>query len=490
MTDAKQKKESGTRSLYTSGEHLLQTFNESNQPILPVLSGDETVLSLDGTLSEDHAVVSPFAQPETPQEQQDTQTQQAPPSVQDAVLPDFSEDPEEGATIEMSSFLAKAQEKGEPSPSISSKVVEDVADPWGINTSAYTMDEQVKELLRMESSGDLDAQSLFKTRDESSGDLGAVPSPSMWRAERVQKAQQGHRVLADRYAVLEKVGEGASGEVFRVRDLEVGDVIALKLLSEKHSQKKDNLERFRREVRLSRQVTHKNIARIFDMGRIGKRYFLTMEFIEGRSLDALIEKGPLPFEQVCRMLRAVCLGLQVAHEVGVVHRDLKPENLLMDQNGRVVISDFGIARREADKEAFKTMDGSVLGTPAYMAPEQITLNGKVDHRADIFALGAILYEMLTGQPAANEENLMDLLISRLKSPPPDPRTLRPDTPSSLANLTLECMSLDPDKRPQEVEAIAERLEQILSELEQGGPSLTLRARGLAGSMFSLFGGKK
>jgi tRNA A-37 threonylcarbamoyl transferase component Bud32 len=309
-----------------------------------------------------------------------------------------------------------------------------------------------------------------------------------------QPAKKRFLVLAERYVLLEKIGEGATGEVYRVHDLEVGDVIALKLLSSSHSRKKDSLERFRREVRLARRVTHRHIARIFDMGKVGERYYLTMELIQGHSLDTLIAKEPLSFLHICSLLQPICEGLQAAHEVGVIHRDLKPENILLEHNGRIVITDFGIARQttEKDEGAFKTNDGSILGTPAYMAPEQIRAAGvAVDHRVDIYALGAILYEMITATPIAKGDSLMEILIARVQSPPPDPRALRPDTPDNLAEFTCECMALHPDGRPPNMGAMLERIAQIKESLEQDdAPRPTARLRGLAGSMLSLLGSKK
>ncbi|MCK6512657.1 protein kinase [Myxococcota bacterium] len=298
-------------------------------------------------------------------------------------------------------------------------------------------------------------------------------------------------VLAERYALLEKIGEGATGEVFRVHDMEVGDIIALKLLSIAHSRKRDSLERFRREVRLARRITHRHIARIFDMGKLGERYYLTMELIQGRSLDRLIASEALSFGRVCALLRPICEGLQAAHEAGVIHRDLKPENILIEQKGRVVITDFGIARQTAGEEVFKTLDGSVMGTPAYMAPEQIKAGSVVDQRADIFALGAILYEMLTGKPVAKGGNLMEVLMSRIQSPPPDPRDIRPDIPANLADLARDCMALDPNERPQDMSVMLVRLAQIRGALEQEDtPRPTARLKGFAEGMLSLLGSKK
>ena len=298
-------------------------------------------------------------------------------------------------------------------------------------------------------------------------------------------------VLAERYALLEKIGEGATGEVFRVHDMEVGDIIALKLLSIAHSRKRDSLERFRREVRLARRITHRHIARIFDMGRLGDRYYLTMELIQGRSLDGLIASEPLSFGRVCALLRPICEGLQAAHEAGVIHRDLKPENILIEHKGRVVITDFGIARQTTGEEAFKTLDGSVMGTPAYMAPEQIKAGSVVDQRADIFALGAILYEMLTGKPVAKGGSLMEVLMSRIQSPPPDPRDIRPDIPAILADLTRDCMALDLNERPQDMGEMLARLAQIQGVLDQEDtPRPTARLKGFAEGMLSLLGSKK
>ncbi|WP_240360643.1 serine/threonine-protein kinase [Pyxidicoccus caerfyrddinensis] len=260
----------------------------------------------------------------------------------------------------------------------------------------------------------------------------------------VPEATGDAELFAGRYAMMGLVGRGGMGAVYRVRDTLVGDVVALKVLELGPTPAPEWLERFRREVRLARRISHTHVARTFDLGEHTGRLFLTMEYVEGENLQALLERErALAPARAARIVLALCEGLAAAHAAGVVHRDLKPANVLVESGGRVVLTDFGIARAVAGEAASHTQ--GLVGTPLYMAPEQLE-SGEVDARADLYAVGLVLYQLLTGEPPFTGESAMAVAFARLRQPPPDPR-LRAPVPDALAALVLACLARDPAERP-------------------------------------------
>src|SRR5687768_8698896 len=243
-------------------------------------------------------------------------------------------------------------------------------------------------------------------------------------------------VVAGRYEIQGFIGSGAMGTVYRALDRELDEIIALKVLKKELAGASGMLERFRREVKLARRVTHKNVARTFDIGDDGGDRFLTMELIDGESLSRRLARlGRLPFREVAAITKDICAGLAVAHEAGVLHRDLKPDNVIVAKDGRAVITDFGIARAFAGGDS-QTAAGVFIGTPLYMAPEQVEGMVELDARADLYALGAMMYELLTGEPAWQRATLVAVAAARLLSPPPDPSAKVPDVPEDLRTLVL------------------------------------------------------
>ncbi len=261
-------------------------------------------------------------------------------------------------------------------------------------------------------------------------------------------------VLAQRYEIEALLGTGGMGTVYRARDRELDEAVALKILSPALVNTPAALARFRQEVKLARRVTHRNVARMFDIGEDAGNKFLTMELVVGEPLAFVIAReGAMKLPRVGKLVAELCAGLAAAHAAGVVHRDLKPENVLVARDGRVVITDFGIAR-PSDGDALKTQ-GLPIGTPAYMAPEQVEGAKDVDARADIYALGALVFELLTGERAWLGESIYQLAATRLVSPPPDPRERRPDIPEAVAQIVVKCMARRREDRYPSADAVAE-----------------------------------
>lgn len=217
-------------------------------------------------------------------------------------------------------------------------------------------------------------------------------------------------VVAHRYEVISLLGEGGMGAVYKAKDIDLNRMIALKTIRREYSGNQAIIERFKQELILSTQVTHKNVVRIYDLGEAEGMKFITMEYIEGDDLRTLIhERKKLPPEEVVDVVAQICKALDAAHSVGVIHRDLKPQNVMRDRSGRVVVMDFGLARTlEGDG---MTMSGALVGTMEYMSPEQ-ALSKSLDQRSDIFSLGLIFYELLTGTTPFRADSALASLIKR------------------------------------------------------------------------------
>ncbi len=277
-------------------------------------------------------------------------------------------------------------------------------------------------------------------------------------------------VFADRYEVLGTLGEGGMGTVFRVLDRELREEIALKVLHAELEGTPGALERFRREVKLARRVTHPNVARTFDLGSHDGVRYLTMELVAGEPLSRHARRwGPsrrAPMPEALRIGAEIARGLAAAHAVGVVHRDLKPDNVLLaratpsDPLERVVLTDFGIARAAHDAGFVDTATrtAALVGTPAYMAPEQLE-GREVDGRTDVYALGLVLFELLTGAPAFQGDSVYALAAARMSGPIPDPRARDATIPEPVARVVVDALARDRDERP-DAQAIVERLDAL------------------------------
>ena len=271
-------------------------------------------------------------------------------------------------------------------------------------------------------------------------------------------------VLAGRYELKEVLGSGGMGTVYRARDLELGEMVAVKTLHPGFARADPvMLERFKQEIRLARRITHRNVVRIHDLGEEGGNYFITMEHVEGTSLDQLIHRrGRLPVDVTLAIGKQLCRALEVAHEAGVIHRDIKPQNLVVDPSGFLKVMDFGIARLAEDQPRGKpplTIAGMVVGTPAYMAPEQL-LGEEVDGRADVYAAGAVLFECLTGKRVFSAPSVLALISKQLDQEPPDPRSQNPEIPEALAQAVRRALARDRAQRWPTAAAFREALEAV------------------------------
>jgi serine/threonine protein kinase len=254
--------------------------------------------------------------------------------------------------------------------------------------------------------------------------------------------------VPSRYEVLSRVGTGGMGIVYKVRDLDAREVIALKILKPEAASNEAMQENLRREVFLARKVTHKNVCRIHEFSRSKGTAYISMEFIEGESLLRRLRRScALPLDESVRIARQICAGLREAHLQGIVHRDLKPANIMLDAAGNVKIMDFGIARL-AQENVQHT--GTIAGTPSYMAPEQVNLQ-PVGPRTDIYSIGLLMYEMVVGKQAFEGENSIVIALKQLNEAPRRPREFVPDLPSRVEDVILKCLEKDPAKRFQTVD---------------------------------------
>ncbi len=250
-------------------------------------------------------------------------------------------------------------------------------------------------------------------------------------------------VLAGRYQILDLIGKGGMGEVYKAEDLELTQVVALKFLPEELADNKELLERFRGEVRTARQVSHQNVCRVFDIGETKGLYYLTMEFIEGDDLAMLLRRiGRFPSDRAIEISREIAMGLNAIHKAGILHRDLKPANIIIDSTGMARITDFGIAGLEEDVQGAE----SKVGTPAYMSPEQVS-GKEVTKKSDIYALGLLLYEIFTGKQAFTADTIPDLLEKQKKSHPTNLSELVTGIDPMVENLISRCIAKVPERRP-------------------------------------------
>jgi predicted Ser/Thr protein kinase len=274
-------------------------------------------------------------------------------------------------------------------------------------------------------------------------------------------------VIADRYEVEELVGSGGMSSVFRARDRLLERNVALKILHEHYGADDDSVERFRREARAAAQLSHPNIVTVIDRGEAAGRQYIVFEYVDGRTLKDLVEeRGPLPIREAVELAIGIARGLAFAHQHGLVHRDVKPQNVLLNGDGKPKVTDFGIAH-SLDVEGV-TKTGAVLGTSHYIAPEQAS-GRPVDAQTDVYSLGAVLYELLTGEVLFEGENFVTVAMQHVHEPAPSVLERRPDCPLRLAAAVERALAKDPPDRFPSMDAFAAELEAILVQLDSAEP---------------------
>ena len=257
--------------------------------------------------------------------------------------------------------------------------------------------------------------------------------------------------FANRYQIIEELGKGGMGKVYKVLDTHINEKVALKLLKPEIAADRKTIERFSNELKFARKISHRNVCRMYDLGREAGNFFITMEYVSGEDLKSFIRRSrQLVVGTAIFIAEQVCEGLAEAHRVGVIHRDLKPGNIMIDKEGNAKIMDFGIARSISVKGI--TGAGAMIGTPEYMSPEQV--EGKeVDQRSDIYSLGIILYEMLTGQVPFEGDTPFTIGVKQKSEIPKDPKSLNSQIPQDLSRLILKCLEKSKERRYQNADEL-------------------------------------
>jgi len=275
-----------------------------------------------------------------------------------------------------------------------------------------------------------------------------------------------------RYQIIEELGKGGMGRVYKALDTEIKENIALKLLKPEIAADEKTIERFRNELKFARKIRHKNVCQMYDLNKKEEIHYITMEYVPGEDLKSFMKRSKqLSILTAVSLAKQVCEGLVEAHRLGVVHRDLKPQNIMVDREGNVRIMDFGIARMM--KDSALTEEGAIIGTPDYMSPEQV--DGKeADQRADLYSLGVIIFEMVTGRVPFKDDSAMSVALKHKTEIPVNPKELNAQVPESLSRLILRCMEKNKEKRYQRAEDVLSDLVTIEKEIK--GETRTTRER--------------
>lgn len=286
-------------------------------------------------------------------------------------------------------------------------------------------------------------------------DISAIPTKTIDMPE--LELTRGS-IFAGRYEIIEELGEGGMGKVYRVEDKKIHEEVALKLIKPEIAADKRTIERFGNELKFARRIAHRSICKMYDLGEEGKTHYITMEYVPGENLRNMIKMmGQLSTGQVIAIARQVCEGLAEAHRLGVIHRDLKSSNIMIDRHGQSRIMDFGIARSIEAKGI--TERGVMVGTPEYMSPEQVD-GMKADEQSDIYSLGVIMYEMATGRLPFSGESSLSIALKHKTQTPFDPRQLNPQIPKDLSVIILKCMEKERQRRYQNAEELLSELEKL------------------------------
>ena len=285
-------------------------------------------------------------------------------------------------------------------------------------------------------------------------------------------------VFDGRYKIIRKLGAGGMADVYLAEDQELGRRVAIKILNDRHAADDQFIERFRREAKNAAGLSHPNIVSIYDRGDSEGTYYIAMEYLDGRSLKELIvSRGSAPVRTAIEYARQVLAALGAAHKQGIVHRDIKPHNVLVGPEGRLKVTDFGIARSGASQ---MTEVGSIIGTAQYLSPEQAR-GSQVDQTSDVYSVGVVLYELLTGQVPFTGDTPLEIAMKHLSEVPKPPSELREDVPPDLDMVVLRALAKDPSERYQSAEEMDADLERILNGLPVGEDTAAAATAVLSGS---------